>query len=116
MKLKEIVDKLKLDVKGKGKLDNDIEKAYASDLLSDVLGNAQEGDLWITMQIHPNIVAVASMKGLSAIVTVNGREPEKETLEKAEEENITMLVSNLPAFELIGKLYALGISGKRDKG
>lgn len=116
MKLNTIVDTLNLDVKtASDKLDTEIETGYASDLLSDVIANSKEGDLWITLQIHPNIVAVASMKGLSGIVTINGREPEEETIKKAEDEQMPIMVSNLPAFELIGKLYAMGIAGTRNE-
>lgn len=116
MKLKEIIKKFDLKVKGNFTgLDTEIQTGYASDLLSDVLANAQEGDLWITLQVHQNIVAIASMKGLSGIVIINEREPEEETVKKAEKENIPIMVSALPAFELIGQLYALGISGMREK-
>jgi len=94
-------------------LDREITRGYASDLLSDVLANSGEGDLWVTLQIHQNIVAVASMKDLAGIILVNGREPEEETLEKAEAENIVIMVTEMPTFELIGRLYELGISGMK---
>jgi hypothetical protein len=80
--------------------------------MSDVMANAEEGCLWITLQTHVNIVAVAAMKELAGIVLINGREPEVETLEKAEDKKIPILVSQLPAFELIGRLYQMGISGQ----
>jgi hypothetical protein len=113
MKLKEIVEKLALEVRTKiGVLDSDVQRGYASDLLSDVLANAGEGDLWITLQVHQNIAAVAGMKGLSGIVLINSREPEEMTIRKAEEEKIPIMVSKLTAFELIGRLYNLGITGK----
>ena len=115
MKCKDIVEKLHLEVSSaSNKLDCEISGGYASDLLSDVLANSNEGNIWITLQVHQNIVAVASMKGLSAIVIVNGRKPEEDTIKKAEEENIPILISKLPAFELIGKLCTLGIGGTRD--
>ena len=115
MKLQEIVDKLNLSVKtAPGKLDTDIETGYASDLLSDVIANGKEGDLWVTLQIHPNIVAVASMKGISGIVIINSREPEEDTVKKAEDEQMPIMVSDLPGFELIGKLYTMGILGTRN--
>lgn len=114
MKLKEIVEKLNLEVKvGLNKLDNEITGGYSSDLLSDVLANSKEGNIWITLQIHQNIVGVASMKGLSGIVIINCREPEEETIKKAKEENIPIMVSKLSAFELVGKLYVLGITGMK---
>ncbi len=112
MTLKKIIEELELEtVYGGTGLDADVSRGYASDLLSDVIANAQKGEVWITLQIHQNIAAVASMKELSGIMIINGRRPEAETLEKAEEENIPMMVSRLPAFELIGRLYKLGITG-----
>ena len=112
MILKKIIEELELETVYEGTgLNADVSRGYASDLLSDVIANTQKGDIWITLQIHPNIAAVASMKELSGIVIINGRTPEKETLEKAEEENIPVLVSRLPAFEIIGRLYNLGITG-----
>jgi len=112
MKVKELVEKLNLEVKcSLESLEGEVHFGYASDLLSDVLANSNEGDVWITLQIHPNVVAIASMKGLSGIILVNGREPEEETVKKAENENIPIMVSSLPAFELIGRLYTLGIHG-----
>ncbi len=117
MKLKEIVDKLELDVKtGSSNLDKEISGGYVSDLLSDVMANSREGDIWITLQIHQNIVAVASLKNLAGIVLVNSRVPENETIKKAEKEGIPILVSNLPAFEVVGKLHRMGIPGTADAG
>jgi len=89
---------------------------YASDLLSDVIGNSREGDIWITLQVHVNVVAVASMKELSGIILVNGREPDEDTVEKSETEGIPIMVSGLPAFELVGRLYALGLRGVSAEG
>ena len=112
MRLKELVEKLNLKVRcGAENLDADVKRGYASDLLSDCLAHAKEGDIWVTLQIHQNIVAVASMKELSGVILVNGREPEETTLKKAEKENLPVLVSELPAFELVGRLYKMGISG-----
>ena len=115
MKLKEIAEKLDLEVKvAVDNLGVEVSSGYVSDLLSDVLANSKENDLWITLQIHPNIVAIASMKGLSGIVIINGREPEEDTVKKAEEENISIMVSKMTAFELSGKLYALSFSGTKN--
>jgi hypothetical protein len=111
MRLTEVAKNLGLEVRSAGeRLDVEVRGGYASDLMSDVIANAQEGHLWVTLQTHVNIVAVASMKELAGIVLVNGREPESQTVEKGEEQNIPILVSGLPAFELIGRLYQLGIS------
>jgi serine kinase of HPr protein (carbohydrate metabolism regulator) len=115
VKITELVQQLNLSVRSaKGNLEREITGGYASDLLSDVLANGEEGNLWITLQIHQNIVAVASMKDMAGIILVNGREPEPDTIEKAEAENIPVMVSELPTFELVGKLYNLGVGGTKE--
>src|SRR5574337_2202618 len=112
MKLSDIVKEFGLEVKaGSGNLDQEVTGGYVSDLLSDVLAHAEEGALWVTLHIHQNIVAVASHKGLSGIVLVQGRQPEKDTVKKAGEESIPILVTGLSAFELVGRLYKAGIRG-----
>jgi hypothetical protein len=112
MKLNDLVKEFGLEVRsGAGHLDAEVTGGYASDLLSDVLAHAEDGVLWVTLHIHQNIVAVASHKGLSGIVLVQGRQPEKDTIAKAEEEHIPILVSDLSAFELVGRLYKAGIRG-----
>lgn len=108
MKLREIVEKMHLSVRcGEDRLDGMVSGGYASDLLSDVIANSKTGNVWITMQVHVNIVAVALLKDLAGIVIVQGRQPAEETLKKAKEEKVAIIVSDLPAFETAGKLHAL---------
>ena len=112
MKLSELTEKLSLEIRsGRETLDRQVTGGYASDLLSDVIANSREGNVWITLQIHQNIVAVAGLKDLAGIILVNGREPEQETIDKAEAESIVVMVSRMPTFELVGRMYALGIPG-----
>jgi predicted transcriptional regulator len=114
MKLKQIVEELTLEVRcASHKLDTQVSGGYASDLLSDVLANTTEDNIWITMQIHQNIVGVACIKELAGIIIVNGREPEEETLKKAEQENMPIMLTKLPTFEIVGRLYKLGIRGTK---
>ena len=114
VRLTELIRQLNLSVRSAdGDLDREVTGGYASDLLSDVLANGEPGNLWITLQIHQNIVAVASMKDFAGIVLVNSREPEIDTVEKAEAENVAIMVTELPAFELVGRLYGLGITGMK---
>ncbi len=113
MNIREAVEKLSLDVKTtKGDPGRAVTGCYISDLLSDVMANAKAGDLWVTLQTHQNIVAVASLKEMAGIVLIGGKEPEKQTVAKAEAENIPILLSQDPAFELVGRLYQMGISGR----
>jgi len=96
---------------GKDRLHEEVTGGYASDLLSDVIAHSRKGNVWITIQTHPNIVAVAMMKELSGIILAGGREPDADTIQKAEEEEIPILVSPFFTFEVVGKLYQMGISG-----
>jgi hypothetical protein len=112
MKLPQIIEKLHLEIRtGANRLDVDVTRGYSSDLMSDVMANANEGDLWVTLQIHQNIVAVAVMRSLAGIILVNGREPDAETIRKAEAEEVPIMISTMPTFELVGNLFELGISG-----
>jgi hypothetical protein len=114
MTLQEIAEKLNLKpVSGSERLSEQVGGGYVSDLLSDVMAHAQTGDIWITLQIHPNIVAVATLKEIAAVVIIGGREPEAETLAKARAENVPVLLTDLSAFEIAGRLYQMGICGKR---
>jgi predicted transcriptional regulator len=92
---------------GAEKLDMEVHTAFGADLLSDVMTNSREGDLWITRQIHQNIVAVASLKDLAGIILVRGAEPAADTLEKAVRENIPLFMADLPAFETAGRIYQM---------
>jgi hypothetical protein len=73
------------------------------------MANTKDGYIWITLQTHQNIVAVATLKELSGIILVNNRTPDADTLKKADEEGIPILVSSLSAFEIAGLLYNLGL-------
>ena len=110
MRIRDVVKTLGLEVmSGEKFLEAEVTGGYAGDLLSDVLANSKEGYVWITLQIHQNIIAVASSKELSGIIIVNGRKPEGETLKKAREENIPVMISNLLTYEVAGRLYEMGI-------
>ena len=114
MKLADVVRELDLEVRtARESLEREVTGGYASDLMSDVIAHATEGDLWVTLQVHQNIVAVACLKDLAGIVLVNGREPEDSTVERAQAEDMPIMVSTLPAFDLVGRLYELGIAGVR---
>lgn len=113
MRLKDLIVPLELEVRcGQEFLGREIRGGYTSDLMSDVMAHAEEGDVWVTLQTHANTAAVAAMKELSGVILIGGREPEDETLAKARAKGVPLLVSPLPAFEVVGRLYALGVRGR----
>lgn len=107
MKLKEIVKALGLEMKNKASLEKEANGCYVSDMLSDVLANGKEGNVWITRQTHPNVVAVAAIKGLCAIIIAGDKPIEDNTIQKANSEDIPILSTGLQTFEAAGALYLL---------
>ena len=108
MLIKEIIEALNLEVfSGSEGTSNEVSGGYTSDLLSDVMGNADAGKIWITLQTHKNSVAVASLKDLSAIILVNGFKPEDDAALQSNEEKIPILGTSDGAFEISGKLFKL---------
>ena len=104
----EIVSQLFLTVcAGQEGLQREVKGGYTSDLLSDVMGHIEEGMLWITMQTHQNILAVATLKDASAVLIVNGTSPDDETLQKGREEAVPLLGTTRSAFEASGMIYRL---------
>jgi len=93
-------------------LRREVRGGYVSDLLSDVMGNADDGCLWVTLQKHDNVVAVAHLKDLAAVVLVGGRRPEPQTLERASAEHVVILGTALSAWEAVGRLHRLGVCGR----
>ncbi|WP_439182452.1 serine kinase [Carboxylicivirga taeanensis] len=108
MKVCDIIEKLDLKViAGAEGLQNEITGGYTSDLLSDVMGNADEGYVWITLQTHRNVMAVASLKEVAAVIIVKGLEADENTITQSNDEGIPLLSSEMETFELSGKLYQL---------
>jgi serine kinase of HPr protein (carbohydrate metabolism regulator) len=108
MKIKELAEKLNLIVyNGQEYLNKEIKGGYTSDLLSDVMGFAKEGNVWITLQTHKNVVAIASLKELACVVLVKNSVPEEDMLAHATEEQIPVLGTSEQAFEITGKIYQL---------
>ena len=106
MLVKDIITDLDLNIFGGNKgLDREISGGYTSDLLSDVMGNAENGKIWITLQTHKNVIAIASLKELAAVVLIKGLEPDKDMLAQAEEEGIPVLGTTDQSFEITGKLF-----------
>ena len=112
MKLEEVCRTLSLTVRtAKGRLEREVTGGYASDLLSCVMARAQTGNIWITLQAHPNIVAVASLLNLAGVIITEGVEPDEATQTKAEEEGVPLLMTPLTTFAVVAGLTGLGIRG-----
>ncbi len=110
MTIREITEQLPLTVLcSENNLDQDIEGGYASDMLSCVMAGAQKGNVWVTLLTHLNVIAVAVLLEVPAIIVTEGAPIEPPVLEKAEREGVVLLHTNDATFTMVGKLYALGI-------
>jgi predicted transcriptional regulator len=107
MKIAEIVKNLGLEVKVQGDAEREVRGCYVSDLLSDVLANSSEGNLWITRQTHSNIVAVAAIKGLAGIIITGNKAVDPDTIAKAGAEKIPIMSIGKSTFEAAGIFYKL---------
>jgi DRTGG domain len=111
--LKTVVEKLNLEmissVKG---VNRPVKGGYASDLLSCAMRGAKKDFLWVTLQSHINVVAVASLVDLAGVIITEGNRPTPETIVQAENEGVILLLTPQNTFTVVGQLIALGISGE----
>jgi predicted transcriptional regulator len=108
MNTKDLIEKIGLKPLSKFE-HRDVGGVFVSDMLSDVMAGAKSGNLWLTIQTHKSIVPAANLVDVSAIVITSGKEVPQETVDIASKYNIAILSAELPTFELVGKLYQLGL-------
>jgi hypothetical protein len=112
VKIHELVTTLGLrELTPTGDADDEITRGYASDLLSDVLAHAPHGGVLITLQVHLNVIAVASHAGLKAVIFSSDRIPDDDIIERATAEGLSLFCSAADTFEIVGRLYQSGLRG-----
>ena len=109
--LQDIVDQLGLRVLTEQRDFGEVtpETGYASDLLSCVMAGAQKKSVWVTLQAHANIVAVAALLDLSAVIITEGAMPDAASIAKANEEGIILLCTPKPTWNVVGRLWEMGL-------
>jgi len=115
MKAADLIEKFGLTAAaGESGLDRLVKGGYCGDLLSEIMGNAPTGCAWLTIQVHQNIVAVAVLREMAAIILVGGNTPDEETKAKANEEGIPILLTSMDSYSMAGRLYAAGVVNDPD--
>lgn len=109
MRSSEFAEKLNLTPMCKGDGDLEIEGVYIGDLLSVAMSKAKKNYVWITIQTHINIVAVAELLELACIIVVENMEIADDTIEKAEELNIPIFKTRESAYRIGCRMWDLGI-------
>ena len=111
MNLQTVIEKLGLTVLTSPKDFSQLTptSGYCSDLLSCVMAGAQKDCLWITLQCHDNIVAVAALLEMAAVIITEDAQPDPSTVTRANGKNIILLSTPLSNFAVIGKLWEMGL-------
>jgi hypothetical protein len=111
MNLQQIIDQLNLTILTESKDFAGITPTggYSSDLLSCVMAGASKGNIWITLQAHLNIVAIAALNEVAAIIITEDAQPDAASIAKANEQGVILLSTSQPTYEINGKLWQLGI-------
>lgn len=111
MDIQQLIDKLELKVLTEPR-DFSTSKptfGYSSDLLSCVMAGAPKQGIWVTLQAHGNIVAVAALLELTAVIITEGAMPDENTIQKANDEGVTLLSTSNSTFQTIGQLWEMGL-------
>ena len=111
MNLQQIIDQLNLTVLTEPRDFARITTTggYSSDLLSCVMAGAKKGCVWITLQAHLNIVAVAALTEAAAVIVTENAQPDPASIAKANQQGVVLLSTSQPTYEVNGKLWELGI-------
>jgi len=113
--LAKIIENLNLEVLTESK-DFDlinVANGYTSDLLSCVMAGAPNQSVWVTLQAHNNIIAVAALLDLTAIIITEGATLDPNTIKKANDEGVNLLRTADNSFQVVGKLWELGIRSEK---
>jgi predicted transcriptional regulator len=112
--VQQIVEQLDLKVvAGASRLGQEVQGGYVGDLLSCVMARASAGSIWVTVQAHQNVVAVASLTGVSAVIVSEGAVIDATTVMRANQEEIPLLSTESTSFAVVAALAGLGV-GRSD--
>ncbi|MCA1899445.1 MAG: serine kinase [Chloroflexi bacterium] len=111
MNLQQIIEQLDLTVLTEPRDFVSIQPigGYSSDLLSCVMAGAKGNYIWVTLQSHLNIVAVAGLLEVAAVVVTENAQPDAATIAKANEQGVTLLSTPKSTYEINGRLWELGV-------
>ena len=112
MKISKIKEILEADVlAGKDLLETEVDAAFGSDLMSDVLAFVNDKVLLLTGLVNPQVVRTAEMMDISAIVFVRGKKPDDSVIELAEAKGVVLLSTAHTMYVACGRLYSEGLTG-----
>jgi hypothetical protein len=89
--------------------DTEVEGAFISDMLSDVMAGAKAGNVWVTVQTHKNIIAAANLVDVPAVIVVRDKKVPEDTLQMADRVGVTVFATEQDSFQIAVKLHEAGI-------
>ncbi len=107
MTVSELANAAGLQVVSMPSPDAPVECGYAGDLLSWVMGNAQQGCAWMTIMTNRNIVAVAELIDMACIIVTEGSDIPDDVAALAKDKGINVLATELPTYEMCAKVSGL---------
>ncbi len=109
MTVQELSERLRAEVLVPGDSSRPVTGGYCGDLLSWVMGRAQEGDCWITVMGNVNTIAVAVLADVACVLLADSSPFDAEAGQRAEAQGVTVLRSERNTYELalaLGELLA----------
>ncbi len=113
MRVREMAEALDLHfVAGDRGADREMTGGYAADLLSCVMARAKVGNVWATLQAHPNVIAVATLLDLAAVIITEGAPVGEDVIAKANAERTPLLSTPHTTFWVVRELARLGVQAQ----
>jgi predicted transcriptional regulator len=106
--VKELQSKLNLDALN-AVSDTEVDGAFVSDMVSDVMAGAKAGNVWVTVQTHKNIVAAANLVDVPAVIVVRGKKVPEDTIQMADKVGVTLFATDLDTFQIAVRLFEAGV-------
>ena len=100
---------------GDNRMEEHVDTACGSDLMSDVLAFVKDKTVLITGLINPHVVRTSEMLDITCIVFSRGKLPGPDILEEAEECGITVMATEMTTYTACGELYLHGLPGTKKR-
>lgn len=110
MKIKEVARIIEANISaGSELLETEVDSAFGSDMMSDVLAFAKDQPVLLTGLNNPQAIRTALMMDMDCVIFVRGKIPTPEMINLAEQSQIALLSTTLTMYEASGRLYEAGL-------
>ena len=107
MTVQALAEKLNLECICEGDSGREVTGCYIGDLLSRVMGKAEQGNVWITIMSNVNVAAVASIADVGCIILTEGVKPDNDLTAKLVMAEAALYTTPMSSYELAWKVHEL---------